>query len=256
VNRLTVTSERGQLSPKPFTSPVYVSKAVHRDEGVEPVVPRIEDSVVPTLVVIPCSGRKVSGSLQADARETLLDSLPRELAIRLTAARRALAAQAGLDETTLMPAWLRYVGMLYQRAFAADANAAKQPFHHLLVLSGAYGVVRATDPIGTYSFAMNEALWPRGLLAEVIQAYARRFQLRRAIALVSETTDYAKIIRRVDWARAGVADALVLTPEAAEGAMVKTPRAIGEAVHTLGAAGLPESWRSSDGLGMIVRRLA
>lgn len=205
----------------------------------------------------PCSGRKASGSRQDKADETLLDALPPELAIRLRAARRAVAARAGLDETTLMPVWLRNAGTLFQSAFAADANGtARPPFDHLLILSGAYGVVRATDPIGTYNLAMNEALWPRGLLPEAIEAYAQRYELRRAVALVGETTAYAKVIRRVDWVRAGITDAVLLTPEAVGGAMVTTPRAIGEAVRTLGAAGLPGSWRSSDGPGIMVRRLA
>jgi hypothetical protein len=258
VNRLTDGSKHDQPQPKStlVVGPSLLGgRAVRRDEGNESIVPRIDDSAVPTLVVIPCSGRKVVGTLQGEVRETLLDALPRELAITLTAARHALAARAGLDETTLMPAWLRNAGTLYQTAFAAGRDAT-QPQFHLLILSGAYGVVRATDPIGTYNLAMSAVLWPRRLLTQVIEAYARRYELRRAVALVSDTTDYAKIVRRIDWARAGIADAVLLSPEATGGAMVKTPRAIGEAIRVLRTADLSTSWRSSDGLGMIVQRLA
>jgi hypothetical protein len=199
VNRLTVASDHTHPSPKSAAVVASWTKAGDVDRlDSPPVVVRVDDSKTPTLVIIPCSGRKASGSRQGKADETFLDALPQELAIRLMAARRAVAATAGLDETTLMPAWLRNTGTLYQSAFDANGTAGP-PFHHLLILSGAYGVVRATDPIGTYNLTMKESLWLRGLLPEAIEAYARRYELRRAVALVSETTAYAKVIRRVDW---------------------------------------------------------
>jgi hypothetical protein len=200
------------------------------------------------LVIIPCSGRKAWGSRRVDVRDTLLNVLPADC--------RAIAAIATVNETTLTPAWLRYAGTLYQSAFGADADVeATPPFRHLLILSGAYGVVRATDAIGTYDLAMKEARWLRGLLQEVIETYASRQDIRCAIALVSETTDYAKILRRVDWKRAGVTVAVLLTPEASAGAMVKARCAIGERLRALSTAGIIPSWRSSGSLGMIVRRL-
>ena len=72
----------------------------HKDDH-EILVSRADDSKDPTLVIIPCSGRKTSGSHVSYTSETLLDALPAELANRLVAARRAVAPAAGLDETTL-----------------------------------------------------------------------------------------------------------------------------------------------------------
>jgi hypothetical protein len=102
---------------------------------------------------------------------------------------------------------------------------------------------------------MEENRWPAGLLQEVIETYARRHKIRRTLAVVSETTGYARILRKVAWRRAGVSDALLLTPETSTGAMVKAPRAIGEALVTMIAGGLDPSWRSSDGLQMLARQL-
>jgi hypothetical protein len=209
-----------------------------------------------TLIIIPCSARKSDGSKSSDDGGSLLGELPDILAGRLAAARRAVAEIAHLDESTLMPAWHRYSGTLYQSARLGFERAQDTPwFQHLLILSGGYGVVRAVDPIGTYDLAMEENRWPPGLLQEVIETYARRHKIQRTRAIVSETTGYARVLRKVAWRRAGVSDALLLIPEASTGAMVKAPRAIGEALVTMMAGGLDSSWRSSDGLQMLARPL-
>jgi hypothetical protein len=206
----------------------------------------------PTLLIIPCSGRKASGSQPSGTARALLDDLPADLASRLIAARNAVAVAAHLDESTLMPAWRRNAGTLYQCAFLPGEDPeGMRWFKHLLILSGGYGVVRAIDQIGTYDLAMDESLWPRGLLQKVIVAYARREEIRHVIAIASQTTDYAKILRRVDWRSSGADTVMLLTPETAPGAMVKAPRAIGEALRTLTTTGLSRDWRSSDGLRML-----
>ncbi|HVY91016.1 MAG TPA: peroxide stress protein YaaA [Hyphomonadaceae bacterium] len=210
-----------------------------------------------TLIILPCSGRKADGSESSDDGGTLLAELPDILASRLSAARRAVAGIAHLDESTLMPAWHRYNGTLYQTArLALELSRDTCLLQHILILSGAYGIVRAVDPIGTYDLAMEENRWPPGLLQEVIETYARRLNIHHVLAVVSETTGYARILRKVAWRRAGVSDALLLTPEASTGAMVKAPRAIGEALVTMMAGGFDPSWRSSDGLQMFAQQLA
>ena len=218
---------------------------------------RIEALTPETLVIIPCSGRKTTGSRVGSSTGVLLDDLPVELAHRLVLARKAVAAKAHLDESTLMPAWRRNAGTLYQAAFpASDGSSLHPSFTHLLILSGGYGILRATDAIGTYDLAMREALWPRGLLQEVIKAYARYHHLYRVVAFASETTDYAKVLRKVGWASAGITDAVLLSPPPSTGAMVKVPRAIGEALRASVTQGLVDSWRSSDGLGLVLHRMS
>lgn len=66
-----------------------------------------------TLLVIPCSGKKQCGSKPAKAR-SILSEVDSPLAARLSTARAALRARAQVDETTLMPAYLRYAGQLYK----------------------------------------------------------------------------------------------------------------------------------------------
>ena len=145
---------------------------------------------------------------------------------------------------------------LYQTAqLGIDNEQERKWFQNLLILSGGYGVVRVVDLIGSYNLAMVEKLWPRGLLQEVIEAFARKRKIRRVFAFASETTGYAAILGKVDWRSAGVEQALLLSPEASTGAMVKAPRAIGEALKRIRSGGLESSWRSSDGLKILSHRM-
>ena len=102
-----------------------------------------------TLFVIPCSGAKLTVSGERASGPAILDELPPDLAETLQSARRANAPQATLDETTLLPAWQRYSGTLYQIAAPVLVQALTSGAH-ILILSGGYGAVLADEPIGWY----------------------------------------------------------------------------------------------------------
>jgi hypothetical protein len=55
---------------------------------------------------------------------------------------------------------------------------------------------------------------------------------------------------QVPWKDAQIEDVRLLTSETSQGAMVKSPRAQGEAFAALFDAALTDSWRSSDGLAI------
>ncbi len=57
------------------------------------------------------------------------------------------------------------------------------------------------------------------------------------------------------WADVGIKDAWMFLPERELGAMVKSPRAQGEAFAALFEGSLTREWRSSDGLGIDAIRL-
>lgn len=78
--------------------------------------------------------------------------------------------------------------------------------------------------------------------------YARRESIRSVISLMSATTDYAKLIRRVNWKGTGLKATLASPAADGGGAMVKVPRAQGEAIEALIEGGIDEDWRSSDSL--------
>ena len=92
-------------------------------------------------------------------------------------------------------------------------------------------------------------------MAVALRNYSRRFGIRSVRALVSLTTSYRKVIEATPWNKAGVGDVVILSPEAVPGAMVKAPRAQGEALVALVEGRLTSEWRSTDGLGLVIRRV-
>lgn len=72
---------------------------------------------------------------------------------------------------------------------------------------------------------------------------------------VGGTTDYARAFRRVAWRDCGVSDAVLYAPRSTTGALVKAPRALGEAFGALLAGKPLLNWSSSDGLELRSERL-
>jgi hypothetical protein len=159
-----------------------------------------------------------------------------------------------LDESTLIPAWRRYTGSLYQSAHPAleEAISAGQ---HMLILSGGYGTALAREPIGYYNRQFNKSDWPIGLLEKVLLHYIQESGLENVVAIVSATTGYRALLDRVDWRESNLDAVFYLMPEATKGAMKKAPRAQGEALAALLSGKLDRSFISTDGLRMEVRRI-
>lgn len=206
-----------------------------------------------TLLLIPCSGDKQRGSKPSNGL-SILSALDPARAAALADARAALREKARVDEKTLMPAYLRYSGQLYKHGstFIGGAVAARQ---RVLIVSGAYGLLLADEAIGMYQkrFALSD--WPVGLLEGCISDYARHEGIQSVIAVMSSTTHYAKLIRRVNWRMAGLEATLVSPVAHGGGAMVKVPRAQGQAVAGLINTGLDQEWRSSDWLSLETESL-
>jgi hypothetical protein len=206
-----------------------------------------------TLFVICCSGSKNSGSSPAIG-PSILDFLTESTASQLREARSAIAAEAKIDETTQMPAWRRYSGELYGAAAASIGQAVAENLH-IAIISGGYGLLLSGESIGKYDrlFALGD--WPKGLLQSIFAEFARYHGLTSLRAFAAASTDYSKLLRRISWNESGVTDAWLLSPERALGAMVKSPRAQGQAFAALLRGELTAAWRSSDGLKIDVMRL-
>jgi hypothetical protein len=208
------------------------------------------------LVIIPCSGGKANRPSARSSGPTILDDLPTELSQRLKEARQGVAAIAKVNETTLLPAWQRYAGYLYQAAAPTLENAIEDGnLPHLLILSGGYGIVRAKEPIGIYNLELKLKWW-RGLLEEVIVAYAQKHGLRRARLFASSSADYARVLKKVAWDRCGVTDALLHTPGNSSNPRKEVPWALGQCLAAMLQGEFDESWKSKHSLTLDVARLA
>ena len=120
-----------------------------------------------TLLVIPCSKAKQDCTGIGASGATIIDSLPTELAQGLLEARQRVKERTRIDETTLVPAMQRYAGSLYQAASDALYEIA-QGGSHIIILSGGYGVVMGSEPIGLYKQILKTSWWPRHILERVL----------------------------------------------------------------------------------------
>jgi len=149
-----------------------------------------------------------------------------------------------------MPAYLRYRGQLYCHGATAVGRAVAAG-RHIMIVSGAYGLLLADEPIGWYEKRFRLSDWPRGLLEDCILDYAHHEQITSVVAVMSRTTDYAKLVRRVNWERSSIAAMLISPVSSGGGSMVKVPRAQGQTIADLFASGVVvDEWRSQDDLGL------
>ena len=216
-------------------------------------VPRL--SISNTLFILPCSGAKRRGGRRTASPDTsVLHSLPRSLASELRTRRAENAPRAKLDESALLPADERYTGTLYQGAGdALDVLAGAAA--GVLIISGGYGVVRSAEPIGWYDREFRNSMWPNAIVARCLAACAAAAGATTVVGLLSGTTKYARVFRSVRWPD-GVEHVLHVWPQPVAGAMVKAPRAQGEALKAFSRdRRLRPGWTSSDGVEMRMTRL-
>ena len=208
-----------------------------------------------TLCVLPCSAvKRRGGGCTGGHRNSVLNSLPGALAAELRAHRFENAPQANLDESSLLPAAERYTGTLYQAADDA-LDVLTRAGADFVIIFGGYGVVRPAEAIGWYDQEFQNSMWPKGMAARCLAACAESTGAIAVIGLLSITTQYARAFRSVRWPSA-VKHVFHVWPQPAAGAMVKAPRAQGEALKAFSRDHrLQPGWISSDGLKMQMTRL-
>ena len=204
-----------------------------------------------TLLIIPCSARKIRFNNVRETDHQISQYLPADLKDQLNRARARVSEGARVNERTLVPAWQRYDGYFYTAAREALSAAISMGLH-VLIISGGYGVLLADELIGDYSARFELTCWPEGLLEKVIVSYARHHRLKHMRAFLSASSDDRKLVERVPWRAAGVDDAFLLIPKFLQqgDARIVVPRAQGQMMEAFIKGELTQGWRSSDGLRM------
>lgn len=177
------------------------------------------------LIVLPCSGGKETGGRSQLVTPT--SSWSPELLL----ARDRIRAVARVDDRLLMPAWQRYTGYFYKEAESCLKNAVFSGAH-IAILSGAYGVVHAEEPIGRYNKELKKKKkdWPDGVIQEALISEATRVNARDVVAFAANSTDYAKFIRSASWESAGIRRAVLVTVGPVRGnPRQEVPQALGAA---------------------------
>jgi hypothetical protein len=212
----------GAQSPRATTRPPRaVPPSVVRGDSSEAM--RALDGLDRTrcLIVIPCSASKRKGG-QVGAPSTAVPALA-------TARRQVLSdPESHTDETLVRPAWQRYDGHLYRTAAPVLPGLAST--NRLLILSGGYGLLDSKDLIGDYNRMMRTRDWPRGLLEGLLAERAAGSGLD-VLAVASDSTDYAKVLRRTPWELGPEHTAYLMTMRGMGGATAVSS-ALGQALRT------------------------
>ena len=234
--------------------PVLVSAS--RKEQYDVVLGLPEIDLDRTLLVIPCSGRKRDGGVEPTNSVSILDFLPLELSAELSDYRKHNARDCHVDESRRMAAVERYRGTLYETAEGTFERLCRSAAA-VTIVSGGYGVVLALEQIGWYEQRFNPAMWPGDLVPRCLAAFAEVIDARAVVGFFGASTPYAKVFRRVNWP-SKITDAWLVAPAArGGGALVKVPRAIGEALVMIESTGtLANDWTSSDDLPIRILRTA
>jgi hypothetical protein len=199
------------------------------------------------LIVIPCSKTKQNVDGIGEEGTRIADSLPAALARELGEARARVMDTAAVNEATLIPAWKRYDGSLYQHGKTAIGDLIRAGAH-VAIVSGGYGVVLASDPIGLYEALFKPSWWPQRLIARVLTSFAEIHGLRSVRAFAPPSSNYRKALSGVDWRAAEIKNALLLMPQG--GSTRTSPASIGDALRALRDGTLSADWRSSYGLAL------
>jgi hypothetical protein len=171
------------------------------------------------LLVVACSGGKARGGQPAS------DPQAGQWPDTLRDARTQVLHTAATNDNRVLPAWQRYTGHFYQNARPAFAEAVAAG--NVVIISGGYGLVRADEPIVWYEREFKLAEWPDGLLSSLLAAEAQR--TGTVVAFASRTSEYARLVRRTRWHRAGVTGLLVTITGGIAGARTEVPRRLGQA---------------------------
>ena len=214
-------------------------------------IPRL--SLSQTMFVLPCSGKK-SSSVTTSRGSSIIDNLPPDIAQDLSDQRTRNEAKAKIDETTTARAIDRYNGMLYRTARPAMAHLMREGAH-VVILSGGYGIVVATEWIGMYDSEFKKSMWTDRIVERCLTGYTEKVAITTVLGVMSASSGYADVFRSTEWPLK-VSQVLLATPERVnDGAQVKAPRAQGEALKDIAHTGkLVNGWRSSDGLAMEIKR--
>lgn len=216
-----------------------------------------------TLFVVPCSAHKVKFPDTSrpdpgphDVLRELRRSGAEAAAAALASGRKEVARRAGVDVQAcgLLPAFERYSeGTLWNSGGRprADLRRAVERGAHVCIISGAYGLLHALEPIGYYDIEIADAGWTKDVLQEALAAYACALGVTRVVGLL-RTPAYRRVVEDAYW-RAPVKDVDILVPERPDGP-VSSDGVLGEALERLLAppGRIDPAWQGSDG-AMLTR---
>lgn len=158
------------------------------------------------LILFPCSGRKnkivINETFDEEEEKKAIDLITNTKSL-LVAGRNVLTPSIK-QESTPLSAIDRYNGFLYNNP-PDFRNAVREAFYkqniHILILSGAYGILTPSERIFDYNKQINAKHWNEFGLPEVIHEYIVQNNITHVFGFFSISTDYMKIMNSINWSK-------------------------------------------------------
>ena len=157
------------------------------------------------LILFPCSGAKqrvaITKIFDEDNEKKVTDYLDTTRAY-LMAGRKGMSSYIDND-SQLMSALDRYSGNLYSiDSFRETVRASYSMKNvHILIMSGAYGILLLNERIHYYKQPINAQYWKLNRLPDVIEEYIEKNNISHVYGFFSFSTDYIKIMKGINWNR-------------------------------------------------------
>lgn len=158
------------------------------------------------LILFPCSGDKnpyVYRETFSPDEERRIMGFIRVTRDYLISGREELARLPNIIDFDSEPlsALDRYNGELYKVPNFREKirEAYLEEGIHILIMSGAYGIVFPSERIHYYKKPINAAYWKKYGLPGVIEEYIEKYKISFVYGFFSQSTDYMKIVKNIDW---------------------------------------------------------
>ena len=170
-----------------------------------------------TLYIIPCAARKNNFSIPTTSpslSEFLSTDLNQAFSALQTGRIQALEKTGKFNKEITYPAYKGFKGYLYNEARPALEKAVSSKAH-ILIISGAYGLVLATETICWYEAQFDSENWQspnaqKNILGEAVIEYSKKNDLTHVRALVTTGTPYEQFVRSVGWEGGKFEDVILL----------------------------------------------
>ena len=155
------------------------------------------------LIIFPCSAKKQKN----DTYETFTKDEERKVIDYIVNTKDYLlngrkGMESYIDKNSgLIAALDRYNGFLYSvdnfRESLREIYFRKDI--HILIMSGAYGILTPSEKIHYYRKLMNAKYWKKHCLTKIIEEYIDRNKITNIYGFFARTSAYIKIMKSISW---------------------------------------------------------
>lgn len=157
------------------------------------------------LIIFPCSAKKqkndIYESFKEDEERKVIDYIVNTKDYLLNG-RKEIEPNSYIDKNSgLIAALDRYNGFLYSvdnfRESLREIYFRKDI--HILIMSGAYGILTPSEKIHYYDKPMNANYWKKHCLTKIIEEYIDRNKITHIYGFFARTSANIKIMKSISW---------------------------------------------------------